>query len=119
MILPFQGSSTPPDIRQQAEHLLHEYELDDETLQEAQLEQHKIFQNFPTSPAPAASSAPPPLATGTKLKVPSTHGQDHSDNDSSEALFDTEADNTFLDDNDKPLARTHIYEKTLSTHSPS
>ena len=90
MILPFQGSSTPPDIRQQAEHLLHEYELDDETLQEAQLEQHKIFQNFPTSPAPAASSAPPPLATGTKLKVPSTHGQDHSDNDSCISLFHME-----------------------------
>ena len=36
------------------EHLLHEYELDDETLQKAQLEQHKIFQNFPTNPAPSA-----------------------------------------------------------------
>ena len=30
MILPFQGNSSSPDIRQQAEHLLHEYELDDE-----------------------------------------------------------------------------------------
>ena len=58
MILPFQGNSSPSDIRQQAEHLLHEYELDDETLQKAQLEQHKIFQNFPTSPAPVAPSAP-------------------------------------------------------------
>ena len=86
MILPFQGSSTPPDIQQQAEHLLHEYELDDETLQEAQLEQHKIFQNFPTSPAPAASSAPPPLATGTKPKVPSIQEQDDPDN-SSPRLF--------------------------------
>ena len=36
------------------EHLLHEYELDDETLQKAQLEQHEIFQNFPTNPAPSA-----------------------------------------------------------------
>ena len=43
VILPFQGNSSPPDIRQQAEHLLHKYELDDETLQKAQLEQHKIF----------------------------------------------------------------------------
>ena len=51
VILPFQGSSSPPDIRQQTECLLHEYELDDETLQKAQLEQHRIFQNFPTSPA--------------------------------------------------------------------
>ena len=50
---------------------------------------------------------------GAKPKVLSTQGQDDSDNDSSEA------DNTFLDDNDKPLARTHIYEKTLSTQSPS
>ena len=32
VILPFQGNSSPPDIRQQAEHLLCEYELDDETL---------------------------------------------------------------------------------------
>ena len=51
VILPFQGNSSPSDIRQQAEHLLHEHELDDEVLQKAQLEQHKIFQNFPTNPA--------------------------------------------------------------------
>ena len=57
MILPFQGNSSPPDIWQQAEHLLHEYDLDDETLQKAQLEQQKIFQNFPTNTAPSA----PPL----------------------------------------------------------
>ena len=97
--------------------MLHEYELDDATLQKAQLEQHKIFHNFPTSPAPAAPSAPLPLTTGAKPKVPSTHGQDDADNDSSEALFDTKTDNTFLDDNDKPLARTHIYEKTLYSFS--
>ena len=112
VILPFQGNSSPPDIWQQAEHLLREYELDNETLQKAQLEQHKIFQNFPTSTALVAPSAPP-LAMGTKPKVLSTQGQDDSDNDSSEA------DNTCLDDNDKPLAYTRIYEKTLSTHSPS
>ena len=51
MILQLQGNSSPPNTQQQAEHLLHEYELDDETLQKAQLEQHKIFQNFLTSPA--------------------------------------------------------------------
>ena len=51
VILPFQGNSSPSDIRQQAEHLLHKHELDDEVLQKAQLEQHKIFQNFPTNPA--------------------------------------------------------------------
>ena len=45
-----------------------EYELDDETLQKAQLEQHKIFQNFLTSPALAAPNAPP-LPTGATPKV--------------------------------------------------
>ena len=59
----FKVNSSPPDIRQQTEHLLHEYESDDETLQKAQLEQHKIFQNFLTSPALAAPYAPP-LPTG-------------------------------------------------------
>ena len=34
----------------------------------AQLEQHKIFQNFLTSPAPTAPNAPP-LLTGTTAKV--------------------------------------------------
>ena len=34
----------------------------------AQLEQHKIFQNFLTSPAPAAPNAPP-LLTGATPKV--------------------------------------------------
>ena len=33
VILPFQGNPSPLDIQQQAEHLLHEYELDDETFQ--------------------------------------------------------------------------------------
>ena len=99
------------------EHLLHEYELDDEALQKAQLEQHKRFQSFPTSPAPSAPLLP--LAMGTKPKVPSIQEQDDPDDNSSEALFDPKADNTFLDDNDKPLARTRIYEKILSTHSPS
>ena len=65
---PFQGNSSLPDIRQQVEHLLHEYELDDEALQKAQLEQHKILQNFPTDPAPVATSAPP-LPAHTNPKV--------------------------------------------------
>ena len=98
------------------EHLLHEYELDDETLQKAQLEQHKMFQSFPTSPAPSALL--PPLEMDTKPKVPSIQEQDDPDDNSSEALFDTMADNNFLDDNEKPLACTRIYEKILSTHSP-
>ena len=46
----------------------YEYELNDETLQKAQLEQHKIFQNFPTNPTPAAPNAPP-LPVGTNPKV--------------------------------------------------
>ena len=64
----FKVNSNPPNIQQQTEHLLHEYELDDKTLQKAQLEQHKIFQNFLTSPAPTAPNAPP-LLTGTTAKV--------------------------------------------------
>ena len=68
VILPFQGNSSPSDIWQQAEHLLHEYELDNEALQKAQLEQHKIFQNFPTNPALVAPSTPP-LPAGTNAKV--------------------------------------------------
>ena len=68
VILPFQGNSSPPDIRQQVEHLLHEYKLDDEALQKAQLERHKIFQNFPANPARVAPSAPP-LPEGTYPKV--------------------------------------------------
>ena len=101
------------------QHLLHEYKLGDEALQKAQLEQHKIFQKFPTSLVPSAP--PPPLVMGMKLKVPSIQEkeQDDPDDDSSEALFDTMADNNFLDDNEKPLTCTRIYEKILSTHSPS
>ena len=68
VILPFQGNSSPHNIQQQTENLLHKYELDDETLQKAQLEQHKIFQNFPTNPTPAAPSAPP-LPADTNPKV--------------------------------------------------
>ncbi|OWK08942.1 hypothetical protein Celaphus_00015299, partial [Cervus elaphus hippelaphus] len=48
---PDEGNSSPPDIRQQEEHLPHDYELDDENLQKAQLKKYKIFQNFPTNPA--------------------------------------------------------------------
>ena len=47
---------------------MNEYDLDDETLQKAQLEQHKIFQNFLTSPARASPNAPP-LPTGATPKV--------------------------------------------------
>ena len=66
--MPFQGYPSPPDIQKQAKHLLHEYKLDDETLQKAQLEQHKIFQNVPTNPILAAPNAPP-LPAGTNPKV--------------------------------------------------
>ena len=107
--MPFQGSSSPADICQQAECSLYEYKLDDKTLQKAQLEQHKMFQNFPTIPAPAVESTPPPLVKGTKPKVPSIQGQDKSDDDSSDALFDTKANNILFDDNDKSLTHTHIY----------
>ena len=67
VILPFQGNSSPHNIQQQTENLLHKYELDDETLQKAQLEQHKIFQKFPTNHTPAAPNAPH-LPVGTNPK---------------------------------------------------
>ena len=78
-----------------------------------------MFQNFPTIPAPAVPGTPPSLVMGMKLKVPSIWGQDESDYDSSDALFDTKANNTFFDDNDKTLTCTHIYKNRRSTHSPS
>ena len=81
MILRFQVNSSPPAIRQQAEHLLHEYELDDEVLQKAQLEQRKIFQNVPTNPTSVAPSAPP-LLEGTHPKVSPLIEPNDSDNDS-------------------------------------
>ena len=78
-----------------------------------------MFQNFPTIPAPSVPSAPPlPLVMGTKTKVPSIRGQNQSDDDSSDALFDTKANNSFFADN-KPLTHTHIYENRRSTHCPS
>ena len=94
---------------------MHEYELDDETLQKAQLEQHKIFQNFPTSPAPAAPNAPP-LSTGANPKV-SLFLELNASDDSPETLCDTKTGNTFLDNN-KSLAQVHICKKLLPTHSP-
>lgn len=87
MILTFQGKSSPPDIRQQAEHLLHEYDLDDEILQKVPLEQHKIFQNFPTSPAPVVPSAPP-LPVGTNPKVSPLLEPNDSGNNSPKTPFD-------------------------------
>ena len=67
VILPFQGNSSPHNIWQQTEHLLHEYKLNNETLQKAQLEQHKIFQSFLIYPTLAAPNAPP-LPAGTNPK---------------------------------------------------
>ena len=52
---------------------------------------------------------------GMKSKAPSIWGQDKSDDDYSDALFDTKASNTFFDDNDKPLTHTHICEDRWST----
>ena len=64
----FKVNSSPPNIQTQTEHLLHVYELDDETLQKAQLEQHKIFQSFLIYPTLAAPNAPS-LPTGATPKV--------------------------------------------------
>ena len=109
VILPFQGNSSLYDIQQQAEHLLHEYKLDDDTLQKAQLEQQKIFQAFPTNTAPVAPSTPP-LPEGTYPKVsPSTKPND-SDNNSFKTPFNIKTDNTFLNNNNLPPSRQRLSE---------
>ena len=68
---------------------MHVYELDDETLQKAQLEQHRIFQNFPTSPAPATPNAHP-LPAGMNPEVSTLLEPNDANNDSSEMFFDTQ-----------------------------
>ena len=80
----------------------YEYELNDETLQKAQLEQHKIFQNFPTSPAPVALSTPP-LPAGTNSKVSHLLEPNDSGNDSPKTTFDIKTDTTFLSNNNTLL----------------
>ena len=117
VILPFQGNSSPPNTRQQTEHLLHKYKLDDKTLQKAQLKQHKIFQNFPTCPALVAPSAHP-LPTGANPKVSPLLEPNDSNNDSPETLFDIKTDNTLLGNNDKSLTQTHTCKKSIPTHFP-
>ena len=91
-----------------------EYELDDETLQKTQLEQHRIFQNFPTSPAPAAPNAPP-LPAGTNPEVSPLLEPNDSNNDSPKMFFDTKTGNALLDNNDKSLAQTHICRKPIQS----
>ena len=100
VILPFQGNSSPPDIQQQAEHSLHGHELDDDTLQKAQLEQQKIIQDFPTNPAWVAPSTPP-LPEGTYPKVSPWIKPSDSD-DSLKTPFNIKTDNTFLNNKDLP-----------------
>ena len=101
VILPFQGNSSPHYIRQQAEHLLHEYKLGYDTLQKAQLEQQKIFQDFPTNPAWVAPSAPP-LLEGTYPKVSPTIKPKDSENNSLKTPFNIKTDNSFLNNNTLP-----------------
>ena len=115
-MLPFQGNSSPHDIWQQTEHWLHEYELDDVNLQKAHLKKHKVFQNFPTSPAPVAPNAPP-LTAGRNPEVSPLLELNDSDNDSPEAFFDTKAGNVLME-NYKSLAQTHICKKSGLIHSP-
>ena len=69
-----------------------------------------MFQSFPTITAPAVPSAPPPLVNSMKPNVSSIRGKNKSNDDSSDSLFDTKANNTIFDDNDKPLTHTYIYE---------
>ena len=62
------------------EHLLNEYKLNDKTLQKTQLKQHKIFQNFLTGPAPAASNVPPLTTVATPKVSPLLEPNESSDN---------------------------------------
>ena len=99
---------------------MHEYELDNETLQKAQLEQHKIFQNFPTSLSPAALTPPPlPLPAGTNPEVSPLLKLNDSDNGSPEAFLDTKTGNTLMDNYDKSLTQTHTYKKSALIRFPS
>ena len=97
---------------------MHEYELDDETLQKAQLEQHKIFQKFPPSPAPAAPNAPP-LPAGMNPEVFPFLEPNDSGSDSPKTPFDIKTDNTFLNNNNKFLPHTLNCKNVLPIHSPS
>ena len=109
VILPFQSNSRPPDIRQQAEHLLHEYKLGDDTLQKAQLEQQKILQDFPTNPAPVAPRVPP-LPEGTYPNVSPLIKPNDFDKDSPKTPFNIKTDNTFLNNNNLPTSRQRLSE---------
>jgi len=104
-------------LHSKGKHLLHEYKLNDKTLQKAQLKQHKIFQNFPTSPASDAANAPP-LTAGTNPKVSPLLEPNDSNNDFLETPFDTKTGNTFLDNNVKSLTQIHICKKLALTCSP-
>ena len=86
----------------QVEHLLHEYKLDDDTLQEAQLEQQKIFQDFPTNAAQVAPNAPS-LPEGTNPKVSPLVKPNDPDNNFLKTPFNIKSDNTFLNNNNLPL----------------
>ena len=113
----FQLISSPHDIQQQTEYLLHKYELDDKTLQKAQLEQHKIFKNFPTSPALAAPIAPP-VPAGINPEVSPFLELNDSDDDSPQVFFDTKTGNALMENYDKSLIQTHFCRKSALIRSP-
>ena len=60
----------------------------------------------------------PPLPTSATPKVSPLLEPNGSNNDSPETLFDIKTGNTFLDNNGKSLAQTHICKKLALTHSP-
>ena len=93
----------------QVEHLLHEYKLDDDTLQEAQLEQQKIFQDFPTNAAQVAPNAPS-LPEGTYPNVSPSLKPNDSDNNSLKTPFNIKTDNTFLNNNNLPPSQQRLSE---------
>lgn len=60
----------------------------------------------------------PPLPTSATPKVSPLLEPNNSDNNSPKTPFDTKTGNTFLDNNDKSLAQTHICKKWALTCSP-
>ena len=93
----------------QVEHLLHEYKLDDDTLQEAQLEQQKIFQDFPTNAAQVAPNAPS-LPEGTNPKVSPLVKPNDPDNNFLKTPFNIKTDSTFLNNNNLPPSQQRLSE---------
>ena len=73
------------------------------------MEQHKIFQNFPTNPALVTASAPP-LPAGTNPKVSPLIEPNDFGNNSLKTPFNIKTDNIFLNNNNLPALLQRLSE---------